>query len=395
METRFASPERSDHDDLQIDIGNIVHNPFFDGVLTAASGLVAVLNRHRQVVAVNDSFLDMLGISDPEKVLGLRPGEAIGCIHADETAGGCGTGRFCPSCGAAIAIVTSLRDNHYQERYCAATVRRNGVESDLCLRVQATPLNLDGRAYVLLFLQDVSRLQRWETMERIFFHDLNNLLTALLGASGLLANMPDNHGDLIEKIRQIAARAAREVAVQRSIAREKLEACTPFLQEIRIPALVEELKNTILSHPAAAGKTLTIAGELEIDGLRSDISLLFRVIVNMLMNAFEASPPGGEIRLTVTAGEDSLLISVWNRGGIAEEVQPRVFQRYFSTKDSIGRGFGTYAMKLFGEQFLGGSVSFTSSAEEGTTFHLRLPRGQRGANGPPPAPPRRDGDQPG
>lgn len=52
----------------------------------------------------------------------------------------------------------------------------------------------------------------------------------------------------------------------------------------------------------------------------------------------------------------------------------RVFQRYFSTKSGDGRGLGTHMMKLVGETLLKGTVSFSSSAEDGTTFRIRLPR---------------------
>ena len=53
----------------------------------------------------------------------------------------------------------------------------------------------------------------------------------------------------------------------------------------------------------------------------------------------------------------------------------RIFQRYYSTKGEPGRGLGTYSMKLFGEQYLGGEVRFDTSESEGTVFSLRLPRG--------------------
>ncbi|MHC4874743.1 MAG: ATP-binding protein [Planctomycetota bacterium] len=57
----------------------------------------------------------------------------------------------------------------------------------------------------------------------------------------------------------------------------------------------------------------------------------------------------------------------------SEDVKLRVFQRNFSTKADNGRGLGTFSMKLFGEKFLGGSVTFVSTEEEGTVFKLTLP----------------------
>ena len=50
----------------------------------------------------------------------------------------------------------------------------------------------------------------------------------------------------------------------------------------------------------------------------------------------------------------------------------KIFQRSFSTKGE-GRGLGTYSMKLLTERYLGGRVSFTTSADEGTIFKVALP----------------------
>ena len=64
---------------------------------------------------------------------------------------------------------------------------------------------------------------------------------------------------------------------------------------------------------------------------------------------------------------------IWNNGFIPADVQKRVFQRHFSTKATFGRGLGTFSMKLFGERYLKGKVSFTSTEAEGTIFRFQLP----------------------
>ena len=84
------------------------------------------MNEHRQIVALNDTFLKMLGISDAEEKLGLRPGEAVDCIHAHEMDGGCGTSKYCSSCGAAIAIVTCIDEDRPAEKICALTANKAG-----------------------------------------------------------------------------------------------------------------------------------------------------------------------------------------------------------------------------------------------------------------------------
>ena len=93
----------------------------------------------------------------------------------------------------------------------------------------------------------------------------------------------------------------------------------------------------------------------------------------MARNAFEATPAGGVVRLSCERDGRAVTLRVHNDGVIAPEVQARIFQRSFSTKAERGRGLGTYSMKLFGERYLGGAVSFVSTPEVGTVFSIRLP----------------------
>ena len=89
--TFFAPPERATDDELHHDIEIISQNPVIDGVLQTTGGLLAVLNEHRQIVSVNHTLLKMLDCRDAEAILGLRPGEAVDCVYAEEMPGGCGT----------------------------------------------------------------------------------------------------------------------------------------------------------------------------------------------------------------------------------------------------------------------------------------------------------------
>jgi signal transduction histidine kinase len=112
---------------------------------------------------------------------------------------------------------------------------------------------------------------------------------------------------------------------------------------------------------------------------RTDASLFMRVLANMLTNALEATGEGGEVRAWCSGGEAAGLpwaceFHVHNEAVMPRNVAIHVFQRSFSTKAHSGRGLGTYGMKLLGERYLGGAVSFVSREGEGTIFSLRLPR---------------------
>ncbi len=93
----------------------------------------------------------------------------------------------------------------------------------------------------------------------------------------------------------------------------------------------------------------------------------------MLKNALEASPSGSTVCLGFDGEPEACTFWCRNEGVIPREVALQIFQRSFSTKGH-GRGIGTYSIKLLGERYLGGVVSFTTSPGEGTRFQLRLPR---------------------
>ena len=374
MDTYFAPAERAGNSELQRDVLIASKNPIVSGLLKASSGLLAVLNLQRQILAVNDAFLKMLGVEDTGKVLGLRPGEVIKCVHAHEMAGGCGTSKFCSTCGAAVAIVACSATERPEERKCAVTVERNGKKFDLCFRVRSSLITFEGRLLILLSLQDITASQRWAAIERLFFHDINNLITGLQGAAELM-NLEDEKGmrELAEVVYRTSSRLANEVAIQRALAKDDISEYQLALQEVTVEQVVRELEVIFAGHPAAKGRFLNLGRVAPQQRFVTDFSLLLRILTNMLINALEATEEGGEVKFWVEEEEDSITFCMWSKQDIPDDVALRVFQRHFSTKEEPGRGFGTYAMRLLGELFLGGKVSFTTSKPEGTVFRFRLP----------------------
>jgi signal transduction histidine kinase len=134
------------------------------------------------------------------------------------------------------------------------------------------------------------------------------------------------------------------------------------------------MESVFFSHPVSKGKRFHVQTQAPDLQVRTDPSLLSRILTNMLKNAFEATEAGGEVRLAVESENKSVSFTVWNRTSMTEAVSLRIFQRHFSTKDGSGRGFGTYAMKFFGEGILGGKMDFTTSDDQGTLFRFTIPR---------------------
>lgn len=374
METYFAPAERATIRDLKDEIEFASNNPVIDGLMSAVSGLLAVLNQERQILTVNTSLLEMLGIAEIAQAWGLRPGEALNCVHAHEPPAGCGTTKYCASCGAAIAMVTSLEENLPVEKKCAATVIKGGETVEICLLVKSSPLLIDGHRYLLLFLQDITRQERWAALERSFFHDLNNIIMGLVGASELLVleKNPDEKDKLANLTLQLSTRLADEIKIQRTLAQAEIKEQQANFQRISTRKLISEVQKIFSGHPATTGKQLILPTDLPEQFLITDVSPALRVLTNMLVNAFEATTD--TVRIQVDETPTTITFSVWNREAIPAEIALRIFQRHFSTKNEPGRGLGTYTMKLLGEQFLHGQVDFTTSEADGTVFRLTLPK---------------------
>lgn len=372
--TYFAPAARLDDHQLQEQLRQLSGHPLLNAVLTTASSLFAVLNEHRQILAINDRMTEHLGLTSAAEVLGLRLGEVLHCPHAHEMAGGCGTSRYCATCGAAIAQSVALHHHKATERLCALEILRDGVPTDLVLRARATPFSIEKHALILVLIDDVTRQQQSAFAERAFHHDLNNTLTSLAHAGANLAD--ETRGELApaaQEVSHLIERVVHELDLQRQLAASSLEEISPAASPVRLTALLDDLRGLIAHHPSAAGKRTTVALTHEEFEFVADPALLLRVLGNMAINALEATHPGGEIRLRVDPAPDRIDFRVWNETPIPPEIALRVFQRNFSTKGTLGRGFGTYSMKLIGERLLHGHVSFESSALDGTTFRFLLP----------------------
>ena len=175
----------------------------------------AILNQERQVLAVNKSLLKAINAESVSEIIGLRPGEALQCHYSGEEPGGCGTSRYCPTCGAAVAMVTSLKEDRPVERICS--IRLSGDDNDyrdLVLSVRCSPVVFESERFLLLFLLDISKQQAMAALERTFFHDVKNTLTPLIGATEMLGLGLQNNKAL-DTLKKMVPRLAKEIEMQR------------------------------------------------------------------------------------------------------------------------------------------------------------------------------------
>ena len=219
----------------------------------------------------------------------------------------------------------------------------------------------------------VDNFKYLRALERVFFHDINNILTCLSAMSEIFDEQDEKgKSEFANRIGQVTTRLVKEVEMQRALIKAEVDDYTLLTRDVPVNTIITEMQKLATTHPAAQDKRLQIEEPVPLSTIKTDLALLLRVLSNMLTNGFEASEKGETIKLTVEERKRAFTFSVWNKRPIAKDHCERIFQRHFSTKSDDGRGYGTFSMKLFGERYLGGKVDFTSSEKEGTTFRFTV-----------------------
>ncbi|HEX8291608.1 MAG TPA: PAS domain-containing protein, partial [Pyrinomonadaceae bacterium] len=275
----------------------------------------------------------------------------------------------------------------------------------------STPLVTDGRTTgVLTITRDVTeqRLERERAAQADKLralgqlasgvaHDFNNALAAILGRAQLLRRTAEGDQalgrglDIILKAAEDAASTVRRI---RSFARQlpgegHSEVCV--LELLR--DAVEITRTRWENDARARGLSYEVAaeGDAELHTL-GNASELREVFVNLIVNAIDAMPAGGRLRIDCRRRGDRLRLLFADTGtGMAEEVRARIFEPFFTTKGVHGTGLGLFVSYGIVERH-GGHISAASQPGRGTTFFIDLPRAEASRPEPPsphPAPGRR------
>ena len=147
-------------------------------------------------------------------------------------------------------------------------------------------------------------------------------------------------------------------------------------EEIDLGGLVEEIAS--LLEPLAARKGVQLRVPASHALFRGDAGQLGQLVTNLLTNAIHYNRPGGEVTATVTTAEQDVELSVADTGcGIPEEDRCHIFERFYRvdkarSREQGGCGLGLAICKSIVEAH-GGSITFTSEVDKGTTFLVRLP----------------------
>lgn len=209
-------------------------------------------------------------------------------------------------------------------------------------------------------------------------HDFNNTLAGILGRAQLILRTDDP--EKIERGLKIIIKTAEDGAktVKRiqDFARQRRDHDFEPVSIDQILFDVSEITRPRWKDRAEAsnvqiGLDLQIRSKAKVMG---DGSELREVLVNMVFNAVDAMPEGGQLTLAAEDIDDSVVISVGDSGmGMAPEVKSRIFDPFFTTKGKAGMGLGL-AVSFGIIRRHEGSVEVESELGAGTKFRISLPK---------------------
>jgi signal transduction histidine kinase len=218
--------------------------------------------------------------------------------------------------------------------------------------------------------ENEDRTRALEGMAARLAHEVRNPLAAI---KGLSSHMARNAADqkTAERLAIVAAEADRLQAIvdgflsfSRGLDDLNLSTLRPF-------EVARELAVLLEMRAQEAGVALDVSGDRNL-ALYADARKLRQALLNLVLNAIQASPRDATVSVSVVGECERALITVHDDGiGMTPEVLERIRKPYFTTKEG-GTGLGVAVARGLVEQH-GGQIEFRSTAGKGTTVCIRLP----------------------
>ena len=207
-------------------------------------------------------------------------------------------------------------------------------------------------------------------------HDLSNLITPILGYAQLLLRKRDQLDAELVDIAERILRASRRAHL---LLRQMVDLSSEQTQNVEVVDLHDLLAETCeilavhFKHRHIRVTTCFADGPLPVLSNRVQLSQVF---VNLFVNAVDAMPNGGELRITtsISRSGDTACVQVTDTGvGIPPDLLPHIFDAFFTTKpEGEGTGLGLSVSKEIITQY-GGRIEVESEPGRGTTFSVWLP----------------------
>lgn len=305
-----------------------------------------------------------------------------------------GDDRFVGFIGSCVDVTRTRMSEEAQRRLNETLeVRVQARTEELAASYRSLLTQIQERERVETTLRQMQRLEAVGQLTAGFAHDFNNLLTVVLANARLLDRVitEDPGKRRVEMIRTAAERGARLVAQLLAFARrQKLEPHVVNLNET-LAGMADLLQSTL-----GGMNQLELAFSDDLAPALVDITQLELVVLNLAINARDAMPNGGALRISTNnvsintdfsaqmalAVGEYVRLAVSDTGtGMPPEVVARAFEPFFTTKE-VGKGSGLGLAQVYGfARQSGGTVTIDTSPGRGTTVSVFLPATQQAESG--------------
>jgi len=355
----------------------------------SAPDLIAILDNNHRIVRANKAMAQALGTT-PDECVGLS---CFKCVHGTD-----GPPEFCPYNktlldgkehtmevheerlgGDFIVSSTPLFDEHGRMIGAVHIARDITAQKQMQTKLEEYSAHLEDLVEQRTKeLKDAERMAAIGATAGMVGHDIRNPLQSILSDVYLvnteLDSLPDS--DAKNSIKESLAEIVKSLDYVNKIVADLQDFAKPLkpvTQEINLQFVCQELLHkTTIPDNIKVSCDINHAAQI----IMADPTLLKRILGNLITNAIQAMPQGGNLSIRANREGNSITIYVQDTGmGIPKEVKNKLFTPLFTTK-SKGQGFGLAVVKRMTEA-LGGTVAFHSEVDKGTTFIIRFPPNQK------------------
>jgi PAS domain S-box-containing protein len=338
---------------------------------------VLVINHRGDLIHVNNSALEILGLDDDvSEVLDKKYEEVIRFTDEKTTE-------------QSVDFVKIALEEKKIARSPGSTLLLTREGKSIPIDEVATPLiGKKGKLIgVVITIRDVSLEREVDNMKSEFIsiasHQLRTPLTAIRWYLETVMEEKDQLNEAIkESLETVYDSNLKMISlVNDLLSVSRIEAGRKFTIKKEVTDIVKLLSDTIKVHkPEASVKSIKIDMKMDIKSLeiKVDAEKITQAITNLISNAIKYSPAGSTVTIKLKTENKKCIIEVIDKGiGIPQSEQKNIFGKFFRAenvlaKQIVGNGLGLYICKAIVEGHKG-KITFSSKEGQGTVFILSLP----------------------
>jgi signal transduction histidine kinase len=223
-------------------------------------------------------------------------------------------------------------------------------------------------------LRLTERVAELGTLAASMAHEIGTPMNVILGRAEMLLQRTDDEA-MKKGLTIITVQVERITRLM-----NQLLACArrdpPTFRPVDLRDVIKNCLDAVEERVNQHGVQVISEQDEELPHIHADSDLMMQVLLNLVLNAVQAMPKSGTLRVTaVRDGEQHIKLTVADTGhGIPSDILPTIFEPFVTTKER-GKGTGLGLAVVHGiVQEHDGSITVTSTPGQGTTFTLRLPR---------------------